>query len=84
MDTQALKVIVTDNCVLLCCLFGNKNILVYQDIHLLGVTGGGDGQNLLRKDHDNIYVTQKQDKSDNDNHTNWAIFLRRDFPNIFV
>lgn len=41
-DTYVLKVIFEDNCVFLFSLFGNKFILVYQGIHLLGTIGGGD------------------------------------------
>lgn len=50
-----MRVIIKNNCVLSLLPFWNKFILVYQGIHLLGVIGGGDDWNLLRKTmHDNI------------------------------
>lgn len=41
-DTYVLKMIFEDNYVLLFYHFGNKFILVYQGLHLLGAIGGGD------------------------------------------
>lgn len=82
IGTYVLRVTLKNNCALLFCLFG---ILVYQDIHLLGVIGGGNDQNLLRKDHGNIRFLSLKNKIEehNYNHTHWAIFLRRDLLNIF-